>query len=109
MPNYKEEAVNGNKWTRCNRIEIHNPYVGQKSVTFYEQEIVQISNTDVLQRNTGGIGPGSLTTSFDANTIISIIDPYTLQPTGQTFTHAELYVMLFSAYMDLALKRDTPE
>lgn len=106
MANYKEEVVSGNKWQRCHRIEISNPYVGNKTVAFYEQELVVLTSEEVIQKSVSVGGPGGLFVMFDANTVIDVINPYTLQPTGQTFTHGELYVMLFSAYMDAANKRD---
>lgn len=106
MANYKEENLTGNKWVRCNRIVIENPYVGNKTIQFYEQEILYFSNTDITYKNISSSGPNSLTTTFTPNNSIEIINPYTLEPTGNTFSHEELYVMLFSAYMNEAKKRD---
>lgn len=49
---------------------------------------------------------GSCGVAFDAQASVSMLDPQTGEPTGQTFTHADLYKMLFSLYMDTAKKRD---
>ena len=33
MPDYKETAVTGKKWQRCNVVHIDNPYQAQPTVT----------------------------------------------------------------------------
>lgn len=104
MPNYKQEELVGNKWLRCHSIFIENAYDGRKYVKFHEEEVLVLPNTDPFFQSTI-----TLITEYNPNSVIQVINPYTLQPTGNTFTHNDLYLMLFSAYMDAALKRDSDQ
>lgn len=109
MSKYNEQIINGSKWTRCHKIEITNRLEGIKKATFYEQEAIVVSNTEIVYKNinTDINSQSPIDVVFNANTTIDVVDPASLVPTGQTFTHGELYVMLLSAYMDAARKRDT--
>lgn len=67
---------------------------------FQEEKAIAFDGTVLLTDR------GSCGLAFDAEAAVDILDPQTGQPTGQTFTHADLYKMLFSLYMDAAKKRD---
>lgn len=105
MPNYQESQVDGTKWRRCERIEIANPSAPETPrITFFERDVIGIDGNVV---GVAGNAPNAaLSVQYDQNAVIDLYDPETLEPTGQTITHAQLYVMLFSAYMTTAVARD---
>ena len=49
---------------------------------------------------------GALTVEFDPAREIALRDPQTGKPTGAVMTYAEVYAVLYSAYLDAALERD---
>ena len=102
MANYEEAQVAGVKWKRCHRIEIRNPVPPATPVVdFVEQEIMFTDAFTSIPLN-----ESSLSIAFNPAAIIDVYNPVTLEKTGQTFTHADLYGMLFSAYMTVAKARD---
>lgn len=102
MANYKETEVLGTQWTRANQITINNPFASTPSINFSEEKIIQLGGSTVSQTVNG------LNTSFNATSTFPILDPNTLEPTGETKSHMDIYTLLFSLYIDLATKRDTP-
>ena len=102
MPNYNETTTTGTMWTRCNQIIIDNPYAAlQKSCRFLEENVVHIGDNIVNSQR------GFMRKVFNPNEVITIRDPVTGEPTGQTATHQELYNLLYSLYMQSALERDS--
>lgn len=102
MPDYKEAAVTGKKWQRCNVVHIDNPYQAQPMVTFAEQEIAEVDGA------TFSTQLGQIVFPFDPSVIINLRDPATGDVTGQTVTGADVYAALYSLYIQQALERDSP-
>lgn len=112
MPNYKEETVAGNKWRRCRQIVIDNTLGNTPRLVFQEQDVIDLGGGEYVSKDVFSVpamGFFPLATQFDQNTSIQIYNPLTGQPTGQTMTHGEIYAILYSAYMDAALRRDAAE
>lgn len=103
MPNYNETPVSGNQWTRCHTVEIQNPYQGQKSIRFHEQNVIVMDNNETIYRSRSAV---PLQIGFDPTKTVQLLNTETGQPTGATFTHGDLYAMLFSAYLAAAQERD---
>ena len=111
--NYKQTDVTGSSWVRCNTITIKNPLktterIGLgginpiiKEVYFQEEEVIVLSDDKTI------ITPsGSISTPYIPENTISILDPTTGQATGATITHADLYKILYSLYIQTAQARD---
>jgi hypothetical protein len=101
MANYKETIVNGNTWTRSNRVNIENPYAGTPLVTFSQEEVTVLANGKVLK----DVLP-SVSAVFNPADEIQLLDPQSLQPTGQTMSKALIYQALFSEYLATAAKAE---
>lgn len=106
MADYQESAVSGTKWRRCVGVDVHNPATVDPakpaipSINFREQDVMIVDGQLVTLGNT------NCNVSYDPAAVVSVYDPVTLEPTGATFTHEQLYGMLFSAYLHTALARD---
>jgi hypothetical protein len=109
MTDYKQSntTIDVVKWQRCYKVDIFNNYQSVPMIEFNEQEITSIGS-EIVVKNINTANP--LRVEYAANSIINIVNPETLEPVeGQTFTHLDLYVMLFSAYIDAALQRDAAQ
>lgn len=100
MPDYKETAVTGKKWQRCNVVHIDNPYQAQPTVTFAEQEVAEVDGATFQTQL------GQLVFPFDPVENINLRDPATGDLTGQTVTGADVYAALYSLYIQKAMERD---
>lgn len=97
--NYRETA-NNTSWQRCGTVHIYNPLEGTKTCRFDEETVVQVGSRVVC-------APESyITKDFDPEAVIPLLDPATGAPTGQTTTHGQLYLILYSLYIQTALERD---
>lgn len=103
MADYREQTLTGNKWTRSNRVHIENPWGGVPTVTFFEEDISELSNGTRVNTPLG-----QLVMEFtDPSVVVQLLDPATGDPIpGATITHGELYVALSSLYRQAALSRD---
>jgi hypothetical protein len=102
MANYNETTVAGSTWTRCSSVYISNVYESVPSITFGEQQLIVLENQTPLVVNTNN----SCSALFDPNGIITVLDPATGSPTGQTVTQQQLYDILYSLYIATAAERD---
>jgi hypothetical protein len=100
MTDYRQSTLTGNKWRRCFEILIKNPYNGQPTVTFQEQDMADFNN-QILE-----LGRDTVSINVSSEQEISILDPTTGLDTGQKITHGQLYAILYSAYINAALTRD---
>lgn len=100
MANYKETAISGSEYQRCCEIHIINPVGKTPSVEFKEQKIAVVGDNSIETP------VGSIVISFDPAKIIELRDPQTGDLTGATTTFAEVYTILYSAYIQEALVRD---
>lgn len=101
MANYQETSGTATKWKRCYRLNIINPAQGDKYIQYLEEEAVEIDGTIL----TNAVGSGILE-QFDPNKVITVYNPITGEATQSTTTYMDIYVLLYSAYMNAALARD---
>lgn len=101
MPDYKEATGEGKMWKRCFSVTINNPLDGDKGVTFFEEEVIDFQSKKLNRESS------RLSLKFAENGEFQIYDPITSLPIeGQIGTHQQLYALMFSLYLDSALKRD---
>ena len=109
--NYKETSLAGTSWVRCRAITITNPLAGTEELDhtgqpigptahFTEEKVVTMEGADLR------IPAGSCSKPFSPTDTITLLDPATGEATGATVTHAALYGILFSLYMQTAVERD---
>lgn len=103
MSDYKESQVAGTSWTRCYGLRVENRRNETPYVIFDEESVAALGDKSVQ------LSQATLRVEFDPAQTFDLYDPATLQPTGQTATHADLYAMLFSAYMSAAKARDAAQ
>lgn len=101
MADYKEVAITGTEWTRARSIVCDNERGGTPKIVFTE-EIVTSLSSGVTTAKAGR----TLSKEFAPDGVIDVYDPVSLQKTGATMTHAELYAVLLSAYMTVAAEAD---
>lgn len=101
MANYKEASLTGAEWTRCCEIHMANPYNATPVITFKEQRISELSNGQVFTAR-----GDNLVAEFDPATAVDVLDPTTGISTGTTVTYADIYALLYSAYIAQAQARD---
>lgn len=102
--NYNEVTVAGTSWLRCARVIVQNEREGQVYVLFDEERIINIGGTQKIAQPVG-----ALRVDFDPASSIELIDPETNLPTGDTISHAAIYQILYSAYLQAATARDAEE
>lgn len=106
MSNYQQTTIVGESWLRAKRIVIENPYNDANTVKFVEEKVFQLGDKVLTeQSDTLNILVDSEEKMLEQ---VDIIDPSTGEPTGQTITFQEIYAILFSAYIEEAMKRDAP-
>lgn len=101
MANYQESSLTGLEWTRCCEIHIANPYNATPVITFKEQRISELSSGQVYTQR-----GENLDVTFDPATSVTVLDPVTGQATGDSVTYADIYALLYSAYIAQAQARD---
>lgn len=100
MPNYKESNISGVEWQRCHTVTIQNQLELSKKIDFQEEQVIDI-NGKIYHEWVAGCSA-----VFDPAARFDILDPQTNVATGQTMTHQDLYVALYSLYMQVAADRD---
>lgn len=103
MADYRQSQVSGTKWRRCCGIDVYNPFGKQGQVNFREQDLVLIDDKAVQ------IGTGNIATQVDMKKTFPLINPETGEATDKFVSHAEVYVILYSAYLAEAAERDARE
>lgn len=101
--NYAEETVTGAKWKRANRVTILNPYGGDASVAYDEEQITEIGDQIAASPTR------TLSTKFDPGVLIDLIDPVTLEPMGSQVPMSYVYVAIASLYWKLAADADAQQ
>jgi len=102
---YKGEEITGAKRRRSYRVEAHNPAQGAKSITFFEEDLTELSNGLMINTPAGQIR-AQLT---DPSIEFEIVNPADDKPMGQYATHGQVYALLHSLYLSLAYARDEAE
>lgn len=100
MADYKQNTVVGTEWQRSHHINIMNPIQGDKVIQFSEQRVANMG-TWYAEKEVPGCR-----VAFSPLGSFPILDPNTNEPTGAVMTHTELYIALYSLYMQTALLRD---
>ena len=103
MSNYKETSAEGTTYTRARTVVLNNN-LNYKGIEFVEEKVTSLENGEVIQR-----GAGSVNEVFNADTIdteFPLLNPETGEPVGSSIKYGEVYAIMFSLYMSLAVKRD---
>lgn len=100
MPDYKESSITGRQWQRCHTVIVRNPLGQTPTMEFEEETVVEFGAEQRKQWSKG------CSMDFVAEQTIPLRDPTTNALTGTTVTHAELYQILYSLYMQAAEARD---
>ena len=103
MPDYKETTVTGTAYIRANQVVVANPLEGVKAVSYYEEQVVNLEDDQII-RPQGGIQEPF--TQDNASEEFDLVDPVDGTPLGMTMEYKDLYVALHSLYLHLAAKRD---
>jgi len=103
MSDYRESAVTGTTWQRCCQIVIDNPRQGVPTVRFDEESVLALTDGTEVRRPMG-----AMAVPFDPAKEIALRNPATGALTGMSMNYAEVYAVLYSAYLAAALERDTP-
>lgn len=98
--NYNETKVSGQSWNRCFKIEFFNPYNCQPECKMFEEEIISVGDKS-LTTLTRILAP-----QIDMSSVINLINPMTGEPLGASITHQDLYIALFSLYINTAMAKD---
>lgn len=101
MSNYAYTNVIGQVWQRCSQIVIDNPRHAVPTVRFEEERIVSLNSGDELRKPASGI-----TQDFDPALAVPLRNPVTGELTGASITYADVYAILYSAYIAAATARD---
>lgn len=105
MANYKQSTVSGESWTRCFKIEINNSLpAGEFSIPptvyFYEEKVLSVEGQNItISRDVCS----KVFNPIDGQIILIDAEG---APTGKTMSHLELYSILNSLYIQIALERD---
>ena len=92
--------MTGVRWKRAHRVTIMNPYGGDASVIYDEEQVTQVGEA------ISAVPTRVLSTPFVPSQTIELIDPVTLTPMGQQMTMAQVYVAIASLYWKLAADQD---
>ena len=99
--NYKELNITGTSYRRSKFIKIDNPVNSTPSIYFVEEQVTTLNTGEILTKEVD-----QLLTRYDPLAVITIINPSTGTPTGNTMTHDQVYQVIYSIYMEAATKRD---
>lgn len=98
--NYNQNPISGKEYTRCAKVVAHNLLGSPRRVELHEETVIATGEKSVA------IPSGVLDIWFQEDRVVPIINPETLEQTGQTMTQGEIYIALFSVYMQAAQLRD---
>ena len=97
---YQASEVTGTEYLRARLVQIHNQMGVAPHVAFVEERVTQLPGRVITQDN------ATLTTPYNPDAVIELINPADMQPLGATMTHGQIMVGLYSLYMALAAQRD---
>lgn len=103
MPNYQESAVAGTEYRRARFLQISNERNNVPNILIFEERVIQFDNESI------GQDIDRLSAQFEAQATFPQINVETGEPTENSYTHQDIYVMLHSLYRDLAAKRDAAQ
>lgn len=104
MSRYRERVEVTTLYRRCHRVVINNPMDGFPRVTFEQQDVTEKDGRTFLTNS-----PDFLSLDYDPEAMVQLLDPDTLQPTGEVVPQKLAYAILLSAYIHTAKERDAQE
>lgn len=105
MPNYKEQTGLGTSWVRASRVIADN--TDGKRMMRFDEETVFLSPDGARHVAPSG-GVTAYLTTENHDTVFPLLDNDG-NPTGQTSTYADVYLLLMSLYYHVATLRDDAE
>ena len=103
MPDYKETTVAGTAYTRTHQVVIANPSVGTKAISFYEEQVINLADEQIIRQQGGVQEPF---TADNANEEFALVNPIDGTPLGMTMEYKDVHVAMHSLYYHIAAKRD---
>jgi hypothetical protein len=100
MPNYKQTTIDGTSWQRAHSVTVTNPLNGTPRIEFGEERVIVLAGEMINQWAAGCSKDFSPTGDFP------LLNPETNAPLGASMTHTDLYVALYSLYMQTVAERD---
>ncbi|MDD5028911.1 MAG: hypothetical protein PHH58_05310 [Rhodoferax sp.] len=101
--NYKESAITGQQWQRCNAVNISNAYKGVPHISFGEETVADVGGETYVKYAQG------MSFAFDPSEVIELINPNNGEALGSSMTGAEIYTALYSLYVKRAVERDAAQ
>lgn len=104
MAEYKETPITGRRRMRSYRVVANNPANGARSIQFDEEYLTELNDGRFINEPAG-----SLRRPFDNPTgKFNLVHPETGVTLGEA-TYLDVYVLLHSLYMHLAVERDNTQ
>ena len=103
MSNYRESSASGTSHVRAHTV-VFNNNEQYKSAEFHEEKVIVMEDGDVIRKRTGAINE-AFTVENSVNEF-PVIDPISGQDTGTTASYGQVYALLYSLYLELAVNRD---
>lgn len=88
------QPIAGGSYRRCHQIIIDNPLGRAPAITFGQETVIGTGGGEVLH-----VPMTPVLLAFEPASEIPVIDPQNGQPTGATITQAEVYAMVYSAWI----------
>lgn len=102
MPIYREQAVTGTKYRRCNAAYISNELDQMPSIRFVEEDVVVVGSENIKTPAQDG---GIVVPLLDPAETFALLDPMTGEPLG-SFTYGQAFAVMYSLYFHAATARD---
>lgn len=100
MANYLESNISGTEYKRARFLQIANDRNTTPNILIFEERVISFGDQTI------GQDADRLSATFNPSATFPEIDIDTGEPTDNTFSHQDLYIILHSLYRDLAAKRD---
>jgi hypothetical protein len=102
MADYRQSNVTaGSKWTRSWQVNVENKIGKIPRIDFFEEVAVDTGDEIITK-----LVPGQISETFsDPSKTFNLINPLDGSVIG-TASYQDLYIILSSLYLDLAVKRD---
>jgi len=102
MPDYRESTAEATSHRRAYAVHLQNPYERPEAsgILFEEEDVMTMAGRTIR------VTTGTVSSGFTPAATFPLLDPTTGGPTGATATHMDVYVMLNSLYIHLAMLRD---
>jgi hypothetical protein len=100
MSNYKQTDIAGEAWTRAKRVVIDNTLNQTPVIEFIEEKVISIDSEMIHKDTMNLVEPFS-----NPLQEFNVVNPTTGEAV-RTATYAEVYELLHSLYLHLAIRRD---